>query len=315
MQYGPRLAALAVSVMTQQLLPRRRTKEVLRDVLGGALSEGTLATMLMRAAEHLKPVEAQITTALSREQVIHQDETGFSVMGERLWVHVTSTRRVTHAQVHANRGQKALDEIGRLAALLGTSVHDGWASSFRYHCRHAWCLVHMLRHLKPLEEDAGLLWAHRLRLLLVEGKSLADHARSLGQQTLDPDRVATWKARCLALLDEGDGLHPLIPPPKGKRGKATHHPASTVLRHVRTHQQAVWACLEDLAVPFDNTLAEQDLRMRNVQQNVSGAFRSSGGARAFARIRGSLSTMRTQGQQLYSALEATLQGHPLLPSF
>jgi transposase len=314
-QYGPRLSAVAVYLMAQQLLPRRRTKEVLADQFGVHLSEGTLTTVLKRAADALKPVEKQIKTALRQARVIHQDETGLYVMGLRIWLHVTSTRRWTHYQVHASRGQEALDDIGILASFLGTSVHDGWATYFLYHCQHALCLVHILRQLKPLEEDLGLIWAHRWRGLLLEGKDLADRARAQGRPTLDPDRVSVWKARFLALLDQGDLLHPLIPTPKGKRGKAKQHPARNLLHHLRKHQQAVWACLEDLAVPFDNNLAEQDVRMAKVQQKISGTFRSAEGAVSFARIRGYLSTMRKQGQHLYSALEATLRGHPLLPSF
>jgi transposase len=214
--------------MTQQLLPRRRSKEVLSDLLGVDRSEGTLTTVLQRTATHLSPVEKQIKTARQNAQVIHQDETGFYVMGLRLWLPVTSTRQVTHYQIHASRGKEALDEIGILAEFLGTSVHDGGASYFLFHCHHALCLVHILR------------------LLLLEGKTLADQARLAAQPTRDPDRVASWKARFLAVLDEGDVLHPQVPTPKGKRGKAKQHRASNLLHHLRKHQQAVWACLEDL---------------------------------------------------------------------
>jgi transposase len=52
-----------------------------------------------------------------------------------------------------------------------------------------------------------------------------------------------------------------------------------------------------------------------VQQKVSGSFRSQAGATVFCRIRGYLSTLRKQGLHLLSALEATLAGHPILPSF
>ena len=47
---------------------------------------------------------------------------------------------------------------------------------------------------------------------------------------------------------------------------------------------------------------------------VSGSFRSEAGATAFCRIRGYLSTLRKQGLDLLVSLEATLRGHPILPS-
>lgn len=66
---------------------------------------------------------------------------------------------------------------------------------------------------------------------------------------------------------------------------------------------------------WSNNQAERDVRMVKVQQKVSGSFRSDDGPVFFARIRGYLSTLRKQGLPLFSALQATLQGQPLLPSF
>lgn len=70
-RYGSRPLALAVYLTTQQLLPRRRTKEVLADLLGVAVSEGPSPTLIKRAAGHLWPTEEQIKAALSRARVIH----------------------------------------------------------------------------------------------------------------------------------------------------------------------------------------------------------------------------------------------------
>jgi transposase len=62
---------------------------------------------------------------------------------------------------------------------------------------------------------------------------------------------------------------------------------------------------------WSNNQAERDLRMVNVQQKISGTFRSELGLTAFCRLRSYLSTMRKQGHPMLAALVAVFQGHPL----
>jgi transposase len=85
-QYGPRIAAIAVYLVQQQLLPLARACEVLEDLLCVSLSEGTLCDMVGRCASHLAEVEQQIKEALIGSAVIHQDETGLYVAGHRQWM-------------------------------------------------------------------------------------------------------------------------------------------------------------------------------------------------------------------------------------
>jgi transposase len=75
-QYGHRVGAIAVWLVTQQLLPYARAGEVLSDVVGGHVSVGTIRAWIQRCGKHLQPVERQIKLALRRAKVIHQDETG-----------------------------------------------------------------------------------------------------------------------------------------------------------------------------------------------------------------------------------------------
>ena len=70
----------------------------------------------------------------------------------------------------------------------------------------------------------------------------------------------------------------------------------------------------DFAVPFDNNLAERDLRMMKVKQKVSGCFRTTPGARAFCRIRSYISTMKKQGHNVIAALKSVFLGAHQLPA-
>ena len=308
------MGATAVYLVEQQLLPLARACEVLGDLLGVQMSEGTVCELIQRCAVELAPVEQQITEALQHAEVIHQDETGLDVAGKRHWMHVTCTPTLTHYHVDKSRGQAALEAIGILPQFTGISIHDGWGSYFLYDCQHAACLVHVLRDLVFVAEEQGALWAADLKELLLDMKQATDQAREQGKPWLDPLEVVDWEARFLELLDDQDRLHPHALAPPGARGRCKQSAARNLLDRLRKHQNAFLCFLEDLRVDFDNNLAERDLRMIKVQQKVSGCFRSMAGARAFSRIRGYLSTLRKQGLPLLSALQATPCGHPVLPS-
>ncbi len=314
-QYGPRIAALAVYLVQQQLLPWSRACEVLTDLVGVQPSRGTLASLIECCAQNLSAVEEQIKEALVKAEVLHQDETGLYVNGLRSWMHVACTSQLTHYAVHPKRGKAALDAIGILPRFKGTSVHDGWHSYFLYTCSHALCLVHVLRELTFLAEEQQQEWAAELKTLLLEMKAATEEARLADKASLHPLEVDDWKAQFWELLAQGDELNPVAQAPPGKKGRAKQSTARNLLDRLHRDQEAVLAFLHRLVVPFDNNQAERDIRMVKVQQKVSGSFRSEAGAAAFCRIRGYLSTLRKQGLHLLSALEATLRGHPILPSF
>ncbi len=315
-QYGPRLCAIAVSLIQQHLLPYERASEIIADLMGPRLSVGTLVELVARCAHHLEPVEEWIKDQLRQAQVLHQDETGLYVQGKRQWMHVSATERLTHYQVHAKRGKEALQAIGIMPDFSGTSVHDGWKSYLHYDCVHALCNVHHLRELTFIEEAYKQPWASEMKTLLLEIKAAVEQTREAGHTHLHPDEWQDWNTRYTDLLLLGERANPVVeePVPK-KKGRRKQHPARNLLDRLNTFRDAVLRFAVDFVVPFDNSQAERDIRMVKVQQKISGSFRSQAGAEAFCRIRGYLSSLRKQGLHLLTALETTLLGHPLFPAF
>src|SRR5438270_13625709 len=151
---------------------------------------------------------------------------------------------------------------------------------------------------------------------LLENKAEREQARADERGSLHPLDVRDMTARYQARLSEGYLANPPDPPPKtGKKGRRKQSTARNLLDRLSKHQQAVLLFLDNFAVPFDNSLAERDIRMVKVQQKISGCFRSEAFAVAFCRIRGYLSTLRKQGMAVLTALEQTLIGHPVSPAF
>jgi transposase len=221
---------------------------------------------------------------------------------------------MTFYAVHARRGREATDAIGILPRFGGRAVHDGWASYLSYPCAHALCNAHHLRELTFLAEEGGLLWAQAMKRLLLDIKAAVDQAKEQGHAGLAPPVRCAFEQRYTDLIAQGQAAHPPLPP-TGRRGRTKQSAGHNLAERLRTHRSAVLAFLYDFCVPFDNNLAERDIRMMKLRLKISGCFRTQEGAEIFCRIRGYLSTMLKQGHQALTVLTALLNGQTLCPTF
>ena len=313
-QYGAGLMAFAVYLTHYQNLPYQRVAELLNALMGILLSPATLVTWGRQAATRLAAPVAAIGQAVAQSAVAHADETGMRVAGALHWLHVLCTTTLTFYAIHAKRGAKALTAIGLLGGFRGILVHDHWRAYLSTPAEHAFCNAHHLRELIALAEaDPVPPWPKCLIALLCEANDTAIAARAAGFAALPSLMIEDLFSRYDGILADADCFHPRRRPPPGSRRRVKQTPAVNLIERLRTHREGVLRFLTDLRVPFDNNLAERDLRMPKLKQKVSGCFRSTEGAEAFATVRSYLSTLRKQSVDLYQALVMTFQGQPPMP--
>lgn len=287
--------------------------DLLEDLCGGRLSEGTLTSWEQEAARRLEPSMEQLAEGVAHSRLQHADETGIRVRGKLHWMHVNSTRFLTHLAWHPKRGRAALEAIGIWPRFRGRAMHDRWKSYDGYLCAHSLCAAHVVRELTYLAEHEQQEWAAEMKDLLLSMHDAAQEWREHGAHRLPSAERDEWVAQYFAILMQGYGAQPSSPAPASptpKRGQPKQSAAKNLLDDLLRRAEQVLAFLDDLSIPFTNNQAERDLRMVKVQQKMAGTFRSEDGATAFCRIRSYLSTMRKQGQRLLAALAAVFAGKP-----
>jgi transposase len=282
-------------------------------------SEANLITDCQEAAEQIELITTAIKVHIAKqEDVVHFDETGVRLNGKSHWLHSASTDRLTYHVVHRKRGKPAMDGIGIQPNLKCRVIHDGWRSYFRYQIRHGLCNAHHLRRLKFLEERYPQVWVTEMIKLLIKMKTVVDEARENKHTCLAEDQLSDFENQYDLLVEEGLKANPTPKPVEGepiKRGRVKQTPARNLLDEFKTHKAEVLAFMYDFRVPFDNNLAERDIRMMKVKQKISGCFRTNQGADIFCHIRGYVSTARKNGMNIVDVLRQAFDGKPYVPMF
>ncbi len=314
-QYGQQIKAQVTYFSQYQLLPYQRIQELMEEVMNVPLSQGSIKNMLTHCRGQLEPFEQAVKVQLIDSEQVHFDETGLRLNQDLHWLHVASTEKLTYYQIHKRRGQPAMEAMGILPHFKGRASHDHWKSYYHYPCEHALCNAHHLRELIYAEEQYNQHWASLLKACLLQAKEEVDTAKNRGQQSLSLRRRTYYKRRYSRILRQGKDELPILEPPATppKRGRRKQHKVKNLHDRLVAHKSEVLAFMDDFSVPFDNNLAERDLRMIKVKQKISGCFRSEEGATSFALIRSYLSTAKKQGKNMLDALSSAFKGQPFLP--
>ena len=298
-QYGDRIKALTIYLQNYQMLPFARCSELIKDLFGHNLSEGSLSNFQKKCHNSLEDYQQQIKKLLLSATVLHGDETGVKINGNNHWMHVLSNERLSFFGAHKKRGKEAINDIGILQNYSGTLVHDRFSSYFSYKCNHSLCNAHILRDLNYVEEAFDAPWANQIKKLLVRAKNKKDE---------DPNIKSAYYRRIYKQYV--NLIRPVI---KGYDKKFKKTEEQRLAFALEKYKTLFLKFIQQAEIPFDNNQAERDLRMIKVKQKVSGCFRSTKNATYFARIRGYISTVKKNKKSVLDEIENALTGNPMIP--
>lgn len=261
-QYGPRVKAQASYLNTYHFIPLARTEELLSDFYGQSPSEAVIITANQKVVRGAKPSLESVRQQIICAEVANFDESGLRVEGKLHWLHVASTERLTQYHVDRKRGQDGMQAGGILPNFKGNAVHDHWKPYQNFEgCQHSFCNAHHLRELQFITDQHQQPWADEMAQLLRNIQAEVESTPA-PMMSLPPDRLVYHEVKYDQLIAKGLAANPPpeVVPPK-KRGRPKQSPPKNLLDRLLIHKSGVLAFMYDFRIPFDNNLAERDVRM------------------------------------------------------
>jgi transposase len=309
LQYGAGVKAYALNLLIAQMISLKRVQQMIRTLIGQAISEATLLKYVLQLHRSLEDWERSAAEELLAMPALHADETSLRVDKKNHWIHVYCAGDITLKYLHPKRGCEAIEAIGIIPRYGGVVIHDCWASYLSYdHCGHGLCGSHLLRELTFIVDANGYAWAKNMKRLLQE---TCHRVAEREEKALTENEYKNLRKRYRNILTRGDKELPPIPPRQnGKRGKVAKSDAHNLWERLKKHETAVLLFAKNPHVAFTNNRAERDLRMSKVKQKVSGCFRKREYAEAYCRISSYLQTMTNKGYNPLVAIQMAMAGRP-----
>jgi len=301
--YGSGLRAFIVLLSSFACVGMKKISEILRNVFGVGVSTGTIANTNADFAQNSEPFVNEIKRKVLESGTIHKDESGMSMNGSNWWLHTSSTPELTYITAHPKRGKEGIDDNIALEDYAGVLVHDFWVSYFKYEkCLHAMCNAHLLRELNWVRDNTDQKWAGEMSSLLCEMKKVKEEYLEAEKFELSRYYVNKFAKKYSEIITVGETEAPYNPTSR-KQTKPRN-----LLERFINYNDEITLFAYNFNIPFDNNLAERDIRNAKVKEKVSGAFRSDEGIKSFAKTSSIIGTATKQNLSVFDTIKGIITG-------
>ena len=284
LSYGPGIETTVGYLNTVHHLPFKRTVDLMKELFGVPLSEGTVHRIVQRLQSTCRKTYDSIQNNLLKSPVVGADETGIHVNSQLQWFWTFQNKDLTYIYPHTSRGKPAIDAHFPEGLPNSWLVTDRHVSYFNLVVKgHQICLAHLLRELTYLNE-------------LVPTQKWSEKMKTLLQEAIHKRKTLPWK------MIDGDKLMRRFNDLLSEKVDHLHNEIQTLQTSLIRHREHVLNFLLHDFLPSDNNASERSIRPLKVKQKVCGCFRTDQGAMAFAVLHSITDTARKNNRSPWSEL-------------
>jgi transposase len=176
------IVALAIYLRFIQNISYQRLARLFRDLFDLVLSVGALDAMLQRAKPCFDREVTAILARLRRSRVVYSDETSVRIDGVNWWNWVFQNDEIVLHVIRPSRGHGVVEETldGHRPALWVSDLYgaqQGHADQWQI------CLAHQLRDCRYAIEAGDMVFAPRMKRLILRAFAIARRRHELAATT------------------------------------------------------------------------------------------------------------------------------------
>jgi transposase len=276
--YGRNLKSIVV-LLKNLTNSHEKIAALLRELGAPSFSHAEVQAIANEYTQMLKPERKKLLMKLRKAIYLHSDETSFRKDGQNGYVWGVFSEQIAIFCAAMSRGRKIIKKL--LGKFSGVIVTDGYVAYDDFKLRQR-CWAHLLREFKEFS------WHPEIKVQYLRLIALYERMKILKAKPPTEDDIAAvaWMLNdivtCLKTIKDARALVTLVENGGQHWFTAMHHPN----------------------VPFDNNLAERELRQVVLLRKTIGCYRNQKGKDWIDIVMSVLHSWALQGRNLFQGLRA-----------
>lgn len=287
---GHNLIALLTIMREQMGVSYRKLSTFSSEALQIPLTPSGALGIITRVSQKIKPVYKGIEVSLRAQSVLHGDETGWRMDGERWYMWCFCNRDIVYFHPDQSRATKV--PKGIVGADYEGVMHADFYGAYNIFKNIQRCLVHFLRKLKEElevtpEEEALLKLKKGMKSIIERGGEIKNLPDTTGKKL----EIRKLERKLQTLM----------------KIKSTNKSATILVNRIKRHKNELLRFVKHKEVEYHNNRAERTIRAVVIFRKLSFGSRTPQGAQYYAMLTSVLETCRLKGKSMLVFLKELLK--------